>query len=176
MALALAAAYGIESQIKIKHNAQLLNTALDASNDAIFLVNGAYRTLWMNAAARKLAGPEADKMSENDFRDILPDVNWQDRRDYFSDDTRFVLGDKLIYCGVDVHYLDSFGTPAYSIALKKQKHLLNAVNRLSRNKARYKFEDFLTNDGTTQKMLTLAKRYAEYEGNILIEGESGTGK
>ena len=176
LALALAAAYGIESQIKIKHNAQLLNTALDASNDAIFLVNGAYRTLWMNAAARKLAGPEADKMSENDFRDILPDVNWPDRRDYFSDDTRFALGDKLIYCGVDVHYLDSFGTPAYSIALKKQKHLLNAVNRLSRNKARYKFEDFLTNDGTTQKMLTLAKRYAEYEGNILIEGESGTGK
>ncbi len=176
LALALAAAYGIEGQIKTKHSAQLLNSALDASNDAVFLVDGNYITFWMNATARRVAGPEADNMPQYDFRKILPDVNWQVASDYFSDDTRFILGEKLIYCGVDIHRLEGLETDAYSITLRKQKHMLNAVNRLVRNKASYRFEDFLTNDAATRKMLALAKRYAEYEGNVLIEGESGTGK
>ena len=176
LALALAAAYGIEGQIKTKHSAQLLNSALDASNAAVFLVDEKYMTFWMNATARRVAGPEANNMPQYDFRKILPDVNWQVASDYFSDDTRFILGEKLIYCGVDIHRLEGLETDSYSITLRKQKHMLNAVNRLVRNKASYRFEDFLTNDAETRKMLALANRYAEYEGNILIEGESGTGK
>lgn len=176
LALALAAAYGIEGQIKTKHSAQLLNSALDASNYAVFLVDENYVTFWMNASARRVAGLEVEQMSGYDFREILPDVNWQADSDYFSDDTRFVLGEKLVYCGVTIHRLEGLENDAYSITLKKQKHMLNAINRLTRNKASYRFEDFLTDDAATKKMLTLAKRYAEYEGNILIEGESGSGK
>ena len=176
LALAIAAANSIESQIRLAHNAALLCSALEASNDAIFLVGSDYKPFWVNSAAKKFTGIDFDQLKTMDFRELLPNVQWNRGGHYFSDDTRIVLGDKVLYCGVDIGYLAHYGSSAFSITIKKQKHILNAVNRLSRNRACYCFEDFLTRDPDMLKTLALAKRYADYNGNILIEGETGTGK
>ena len=176
LALAIAAADSIESQIRLAHNAALMGSALEASNDAIFLIGSDYKPFWVNGAAKKLTGMDFEELKNADFRELLPNVQWNRGGHYFSDETRIVFGGKVLYCGVDIGYLTQYGSSAFSITLKKQKHIINAVNRLSRNKACYNFEDFLTKDPGMLKTLALAKRYADYKGNILIEGETGTGK
>ena len=62
------------------------------------------------------------------------------------------------------------------VTLKKQKHLIDSVNKVSGNRAIYTFQDIYTRDPAMKKTIALARRYAQYDGNILIEGESGTGK
>ncbi|MEA5151854.1 MAG: sigma-54-dependent Fis family transcriptional regulator [Oscillospiraceae bacterium] len=176
LGLAIAAAYGIEGQIKIRRNAMLLNSALDASTESIFLVGSDYRTFWMNKKARKLCQDTHDDLQGRDFREILPDAVWAKDKEFFTDDTRLVLSGGTQSCGADISPIMEFGRALFSVTLRKQKHLLNAVNKLSRNRAMYSFEDFLTNDSDMIKTLSLAKRIADYDGNILIEGESGTGK
>ncbi|MGL5723707.1 sigma 54-interacting transcriptional regulator, partial [Cetobacterium sp.] len=42
--------------------------------------------------------------------------------------------------------------------------------------AKYKFENFLTNNSSMKKIKEIAKNYAKVESTVLITGESGTGK
>ena len=42
--------------------------------------------------------------------------------------------------------------------------------------ARYTFNDISSEDRTTKEILNIAKRFAEVEANILLSGETGTGK
>ena len=176
LALAIAAADSIESQIKEQHHAALMKAALDASTDAIFLLNSCFKPFLVNEAALKLTKMDFESLSELDFRTALPNIPWTQGEDYFTDDTIVLLGERGFYCGVNITHITQFGSPTCSVTLRKQKHLLNAVNRLSRNKAVFTFEDYTCRSSIMLKTLALAKRFAEYDGNILIEGETGTNK
>ena len=176
LALAIAAADSIEAQLKEQHHAGLMHSALDASSDAIFLLNSDFRPFWENDAAKKLTKMDESSLSQFDFRSALPNVPWISGKDYFTDDTIVLLNEHGFYCGANIRYIDQFGYPAVSVTLRKQKHIINAVNRLSRNRAEFTFDDFICRSAAMQKTLALAKRFSEYDGNILIEGESGTNK
>ena len=174
LALAIAAADSIEAQLKEQHHAELMRSALDAASDAIFLLNSDLKPFWENSAAKKLTGMNEASLSQLDFKAVLPNIPWTPGRDYFTDDTIVLLGERGFYCGADIRNITQFGSPAVSVTLRKQKHLINAVNRLSRNKAVFSFEDFNCRSAAMQKALALARRFSDYDGNILIEGESGT--
>ncbi len=176
LALAIAAAGSIEAQLKEQRHAELMRTALDAASDAIFLLNGELKPFWENNAAKKLTKMDEVSLSQLDFRSALPNVPWDSGKDYFTDDTLFLLSERGFYCGASIRHINWLGAPTFSVTLRKQKHILNSVNRLSRNRAVCTFDAFICRSAAMQKTLALAKRFSEYDGNILIEGESGTRK
>lgn len=182
LATALAAAYGIEGQLSLRRQADLMGSALEGSADSIVLLGSDYNPIWMNTAASRLIGGDIDELGAMDFRSLMPDVTWQaqewlkgDR--YFANDTRLVtLKGITRHCSVAIAPSSDFGTKTLSVTLKKQKHLIDSVNKVSGNRASYTFADIYTDDQDMKKTLALAQQYAHYDGNILIEGESGTGK
>jgi transcriptional regulator with PAS, ATPase and Fis domain len=64
----------------------------------------------------------------------------------------------------------------FSVTLKKQVHVIRALNIVSGNQATYTFQSIYARDPLMKKAVAMAQKYARYEGIVLIEGESGTGK
>ena len=182
LAVVLAAVYGIEGKLSLLHNAEIMRAALEGSADGIVLLGqDDYRAIWMNSAAGRLLGLSLEELKGRDFRRLMPDIGW-DAMDWrrgsrcFSDDTRLISGDDLLHCSASVSPSMDYDVRTLCVTLKKQKHLLDSVNKVSGNRAIYTFQDIYTRDPAMKKTIALARRYAQYDGNILIEGESGTGK
>ncbi len=179
LGLVLAAVYGIEGKLSILHSAELMRSALEASADAIILLNQAFCPIWMNSAATDLLGMELTALQDRDFREILPDIHWSalDKGErFFADDSRVRTSNGIRRCSAAITPSMDYGAETINVTLKKQKHLINSANKVNGNRAVYTFDDIYTRDPQMKKTLALAQKYAKYDGNILIQGESGTGK
>ena len=180
LAVVLSAAIGIEGKLSIMHNAELMRSALEGSADSIVLLDGGFRPVWSNTAARKLLGMDGAALAALDFRALLPDLDWAGqgwtRGGSFADDVRVPTPEGVVRCSAAVTQSPALGSRTLNVTLKKQKHLIASVNKLIGNRASYTFDDIFTADPEMKKTISLAARYARYDGNILIEGESGTGK
>lgn len=181
LGLVLAGVYGIEGQMSLLRSRDILRTALEVSPDAIILVGSDYHPLWGNSAALKLFDTEADKLDRMDIRQFMPDVRWNSDEwngdaKFFADDTRVITPSGTVRCTAAISPAQNFGRRTVNVTLKKQKHLIDSVNKMSGNRASYTFDDIYTRDMGMKKTIALARKYALYDGNILIEGDSGTGK
>jgi transcriptional regulator of acetoin/glycerol metabolism len=181
LGLVLAAAYGIEAQLSVLHSREVLQSALEVSPDAIVLVDTDYRPIWGNTAAQQLFGVDNDALLRMDVRNMLPDVSWSPSewmadKKFFADDIRVVTANGTVRCTAAISPALNYGTKTINVTLKKQKHLIDSVNKMSGNHANYTFDDIITRDLGMRKTVGLARKYAQYNGNILIAGESGTGK
>lgn len=181
LGLVLAGVYGIEAQLSILRSAEIMRAALEGSADSIVLLGPDYHPVWANSSAERLLGAPAGALEGKDFRAVLPDVDWAglqltDGKKYYGNDTRVLAEKNAVHCSVSIATTISSGGPALCVTLKKQKHLIDSVNKVSGNRATYTFDDIYACDAEMTKTLTLARKFARYDGNILIEGESGTGK
>ena len=181
LGLVLAAVYGIEGQMSLLRSREILRTALEVSPDAIMLVGTDYHPIWSNSAALKIFGASAEEIDKLDIRTLMPDVHWNAEvwdsdTKFFADDTRVVTPSGTVRCMASIYPAQNFDTKTINVTLKKQKHLIDSVNKMYGNRANYTFDDIYTRDMDMKKTIALARKYAQYDGNILIEGDSGTGK
>ena len=180
LAVVLAAAIGIEGKLSILQSAELMRSALEGSADSIVLLGGGFRPVWVNSAAKRLLEMDDTELFSTDFRKLIPDIDWAGKGwlhgGSFSDDVRLTTGSGVVRCSAAITHAHTLGSRTINVTLKKQKHLIATVNRLTGNRAAYTFDDIITEDPEMKKTVALAARYAKYDGNILIEGESGTGK
>ena len=181
LGLVIAAVYGIEGKLSILHSADILRTALEGSTDAIILLDPNYHVAWFNSAAQKLLGYTLSELNEQDFRPFIPSINWashhwREGEKYFSNDVSVQTTQGAVRCSASIGPSAEYGGGSLTITLKKLKHLIDSVNKVSGNRAVYTFDDIVTEDPAMRKTIAMAQKYARYDGNILIEGESGTGK
>lgn len=181
LGLVLTAVYGIEGKLSILHSAEMLRSALESSSEGMVLLDPEYHPIWINSAAGKLLGASLKELGESDFRLVMPDVDWAGHRwrdgiKYFANDVRVQTASGTIHCSASICLSSDYGDRTLTVALKKQKHLIDSVNKVSGNRATYTFDDIFTRDAEMKKTIGLAQKYARYDGNILIEGDSGTGK
>ena len=139
------------------------------------------RPVWANSAAGELLGLDGGQIGGLDVRALLPDLDWNARPwrregGFYADDLRVATAEGIVRCSAAITSASALGTPTLNVVLKRQKHLIASVNKLSGNRALYTFDDIFAADPEMKKTVSLAARYAHYDGNILIEGESGTGK
>ena len=112
----------------------------------------------------------------------MPDVewaqlhHWNQKGRFFTNDTRLMAGNQVYDCSATISPTLDADCKTFTITLKKQKHLIDSVNKLSGNRAIYNFSSIYANDPLMKKTVQLAQKYARYDGVVLIEGESGTGK
>ena len=181
LAVVLSAAIGIEGKLSLLHSAELMRSALEGSADSILLLGENLRPVWANSAAGELLGLDGGQIGELDVRALLPDLDWNARPwrregGFYADDLRVATAEGIVRCSAAITSASALGTPTLNVVLKRQKHLIASVNKLSGNRALYTFDDIFAADPEMKKTVSLAARYAHYDGNILIEGESGTGK
>lgn len=182
LGLVVAAAAGIENQLAGRESARLVRTALDASLESIILLDAGLRPIWANKAAEGMLGMPLSKLKQTDFCGLLPDVDWQqlqrwERASQFAThDTRLLVQGTTTYCSATISPTLESGVHTFTVNLRKQKYLIQSVNKVQGNRAAYTFDDIYAKDPRMKKTVALARKYARYEGCILIEGESGTGK
>jgi len=182
LALAVAGAFSIENMMSSVHNSLLMRTALNSSHESIILLNDNFFPIWLNLTAKQTLSLFLPKIAAVDFRKLLPDLDWKTVADWnhkeplFMTDVRFLTKQSAVHCSVSISSTMSSSGRTYTIALQKQEKLIQSVNKMSGNRAKYTFDDIYTQDPVMQQVITLAQKYAQCDGNILIEGESGTGK
>ena len=183
LGIVVAAAFAIEKEIKQKHSFEIMKTALDGSSDGIILLDKFFKSIWINKSGEKILEENLNDLNTLDFRKIINDIDWDNvaswntRKSTTFNDCKINLNDKILNCSVHVSTIITDGkVTGYSIALKKLEHLLKTVNKVTGNRATYTFDDIYFTDPNMKKVVQLAKKYARYDGCILIEGESGTGK
>ena len=158
-----------------------MRSALEGSADSILLLGENLRPVWANSAAGELLGLDGGQIGGLDVRALLPDLDWDARPwrregGFYADDLRVATAEGIVRCSAAITSASALGTPTLNVVLKRQKHLIASVNKLSGNRALYTFDDIFAADPEMKKTVSMAARYAHYDGNILIEGESGTGK
>ena len=181
LALVQEAARNIEAQIAHANSSQMMKALLDSSVDSMLILDRDAKPFWMNEAAERLLQTDLAGLQRLGIKAMLPGIdwateNWKNGEHFHSDNVSLIIKGETKYCSVDASPLDEYGHHTIGVTLRKQKHLINTVNKLSGNRAVYTFRDYYTANEAMKKVLSLAATFARYEGNILIQGESGTGK
>lgn len=79
--------------------------------------------------------------------------------------------------GWQVRLLRKGGEPLYLLRKDYRREIISIKNeKATQSGARYTFADIIGESESLKKCITLAKRYAENDLPVLIEGETGTGK
>ncbi|MDR2492133.1 MAG: sigma 54-interacting transcriptional regulator [Coriobacteriales bacterium] len=183
LGLIMAATFGIEQQLKSLYRWDLLHSALDANPESILLLNERFHIVWTNKTARRDFKISAEHLAGMDFRQFMPEVDWgkietwEKDIHYSTQNTSLIIGSERTFCSVEISST-IYGSDerAFSVNIKRQDQIINSVNVLSGNRAQSTFNDILAKNPTMKKTLAMAQRFARYNGNILIEGEVGTGK
>jgi Transcriptional regulator containing PAS, AAA-type ATPase, and DNA-binding domains len=182
LALVVAAAFSIETMMAQVQSGRMMREALDGSDGSIIILDDRFCPVWMNHAAEKFIGHSAQELAGLDFRKKMPDVDWTQIQSkaqkgrYSSDNARILLKDRTIDCGVSITPTLNAVNRTYTVVLTRQERLIQTVNNISGNRAKYTFDDIFAVDAAMKKTVQLAQKYAQYDGVVLIEGESGTGK
>lgn len=183
LGIVVAAGFAIEKEIKQQNSFEIMKTALDGSSDGIILLDNSFKSIWINKSGKKILDKSLNELNEMDFRQIISDIDWDNIRTWKTkksdtfNECKINLGNNILYCNIDVSsIIVESKITGYSITLKKLEHLLKTVNKVTGNHATYRFNDIYFKDPIMKRTVQLAKKYARYDGCILIEGESGTGK
>lgn len=181
LGLVIAAAQGIEGKLALRRTGEMMRAALESKKDSIFFLSRDYYPIWANKAACQMLQMEPEELCTKDFRKFCPTLEWSDSlwadKGWNSfNDLRLLIGDKVLRCSAVIYPLIDLGVPVLNVSLSQQKYLIESVNKISGNRAFYTFDDILTQDDSMKRVLMQAQKYARYDGNVLIEGECGTGK
>lgn len=181
LGLVVAAAFSIEGMLKQKRTTKLLHSTLNESAESIVVLDEQFEIVFANRSLQTTFHVFAEELKGVDFRTLAPDVDWdnvakQTKGDNFiTYNTRMLFDGKEYHCGMNISmFLDRMRN--YVVTIRHQERMIHYANRYTGNVAQYHFEDILAVDPLMLKTIALARRYARYDGIVLIEGESGTGK
>lgn len=182
LGLVVAAAFSIETMLIRLQSTRLMREALNGSEGSVVLLDDEFHPIWINKAAEKFLGLSINELENADFREMLPDVDWgqlqqwNQKGQYITNDTRLTTGKCIYDCSAVITPTLEANRRTFTVNLKQQEHLIASVNKVSGNRANYTFSSIYAQDPQMKKVVQLARKYAHYDGAVLIEGESGTGK
>jgi transcriptional regulator of acetoin/glycerol metabolism len=177
------AAYSIEQQLFSRYNSRLMRSALDGNIESIFFLDEQFHPVWVNTAARRILEISPELIDGADFRHLLPEVDWH-KIEKWNENTHFITSNTPLVIDGNTQYgsviitsaMMAFGQRGFTVQIKKQEQVIKSVNELSGNRANYTFDDIYTANPMMRKVVTLAQRFARYDGPVLIQGEVGTEK
>ncbi len=162
---------------------QLLRALLDHHHDGVLACDGQGIILAANAqAARLLGGGSAQELNGQDIDAVLPDSGWrQVAANGIAVDTmrQFSTGMTVMRCApmsVEGQESGVLFTIQNAEMIRDTDSKIQKQVRQSGFTARYTFQDILAGAPEMKQRLASAYKYAHTDANVLILGETGTGK
>lgn len=168
---------------KEQEKAQRYKTILDNAYEGVIAVDLKRRVSIFNVSAQKILGisdpdligvPIADVLSEGkllarllDEEDFHEDIISYESIQLSVKKAGIFLRGKRV--GDMIAFQDVTGIQEMEGKIRKKIHMRGHV-------AKYSFDDILYNSNAIKEVIETAKRYSEADSNILIVGETGTGK
>ena len=166
---------------KAKRN--MLNTVLDYAYEGILVVDQKNIVTEFNPAAERLTKTSREKILGQNVTQLLPDLQLEKVTRTGKDDLHFLLnvqGQNVLCNKVPIRLNDTvIGAVATMQDVTKIQEMEARIRQEYYSKghvARFSFKDILGTSPSMEKAVNAAKSYAQTESNILILGETGTGK
>ncbi|MDR3331466.1 MAG: sigma 54-interacting transcriptional regulator [Synergistaceae bacterium] len=176
-------ALAIESVISQRQESRMMHAILENSRNCVLLLDDDCHCVWLNKRGMDLFGaPDDTSPIGADMRKILLGVDWETvkRMVPVSTECALAFGGRFIDCFAEISPIrDEHGCSGYSVSIRLLEQIIERLNALGVNRAYITFDIFEPVDEFHPGLagaLRTAKSYARYDGHIMIEGESGTGK
>lgn len=159
----------------------ILQAILDSSKDGLIVTDENLLIKKVNIASVKILGIKEDTLYETFLtqilkEDILNTVMLTGEK-YVDEDLNFNVNGTRIRCITNIIPVRIRGKNiGLVLSLRDSKNLHKMVNNVVGYKASFTFDDIITKNDGMQSAIELAKKASRTNCNILIEGQSGTGK
>lgn len=165
-----------------KTRANLLRTLLDNSRDAMLALDREGRVIVMNNQARltfHLLGEPEECLH---IKRLLRDFHWKEAVEAQTEDQYFqTVEDKLMLVSRTPIVVDS-QRAGVLLTFRNAEEIRDAESRIRKQlrgdglSARYHFENILAVSPAMRQWITTARKYSQVDSNVLVTGETGTGK
>lgn len=159
----------------------VLQAIFDSAYDGLIVTDENLLIKKVNITALKILGIKEEILYETYLNELLKDdvlktvVLTGEKK--FAEDCSFYVDGNRIRCVTNIIPIKLRGkTIGLVLSLRDTKHLHKMVNNVVGYKASFTFDDILTKNEGMKYIIDLAKKAAKTNCNILIEGQSGTGK
>ena len=190
LGMVMAAARAIENQLRwesavreVELSNRMFLSTFSSISEAVVAIDGEGLIRQVNAAAARLLGrPEKDILGRN-IAAFLDDLNpvaryIAERREYADQEALVITPSGKVYCTSTGKVIrDPEGrAPGMVITLREAKRVHRLVHKIVGHKAVFTFDDLVYRSDVMREAITLARHAAHTSLNILITGETGTGK
>ncbi len=162
---------------KEKHKTELLNSVVEGSSEGVLAIDGNMKILVMNEGCKKILGVEGPSPIG---KSILNYVNTAVLQGDSENSVQKIKGKMVIIKQIPINVDGSREGVIFNFQYvdKLQKTEIDVRQKLSQKGlvAKYRFDDLVGNSSEIKKSIESAKKYARTESDILIIGETGTGK
>ncbi|ABK62406.1 sigma-54-dependent Fis family transcriptional regulator [Clostridium novyi] len=201
LGIVTSAAQSIQKQLAVAVSSNLMNITFNSISEGIIVLNKNMKIKKVNGRAAQILNSNIDKLINTDIKDIVKDIDFEAiisgkyksfnsiernfcvKRDEIQIDDKIYkeniknINKKVIPCILDIIPMKVHEKViGIVITFTETGQIHKLVNKVIGYKAKYTFDDIITQNQSMKKMIERAKKIALNDCNILIEGESGTGK
>lgn len=181
----LNAAYNNLNQ-KLKQSLAIQTVTMSGIDRSIITVDKAGMLVQCNPTAIRFLHIDETRLSDYDLRDFFPpgssvfSLIRQQKKDQV-EDTLLIDGSRHP-CVIDIWPLDSSNSPENDfggsavLQIQNAESYIRSISQNTGNLAKYRFSDIIGKSSAIRQAIDMAKRFAMSPENILLTGQSGTGK
>ncbi|KSV57586.1 sigma 54-interacting transcriptional regulator [Acetivibrio ethanolgignens] len=181
--IALSAAIDAARTINMERTrAKITRTILNTSKDAVIAINEKGRIMAANNQTYRLFQiPSQEVLEGQPAEKVCPDFCWQEAISGNSRTELLKIGGKQCFVDFKPLVADKMDRGTI-ITISSTEQIIEAETKIRRSlsekglTAKYSFEDIIGSSDAIKDNIMMAKRYSRVDSNVLIVGETGTGK
>jgi len=166
----------IISNEQLKIESDMINEILNEINDGVMVIDERHRIKLVNNQASKILKVDRQKLVNISFEDLMkleqtklfPENRIDNNVDTWTIDGREL---KIVYSVIPMQL--NLSVVNHIISFKQAKDIINLAKELSDNLL---FKDIIGKSKSIENVKMLTEKAAETDSNILLVGETGTGK
>lgn len=161
---------------------ELLKALLKSTSEGIIITNNNLRIVEYNDMALGILGFRQSEIMNKSLGEFFNNMDLVDKclrlvETYKNEDCLFTINENRIRCVTNMVPIENGKEVAgIIIAFRDTRHIHKVVNNVVGYSATFTFEDIITKNQNMKKIIQYAKKAANTDCNILLEGSSGTGK
>lgn len=186
LGMTVAAAMHIESVLHIKRSENLFETAIDSMTEGVFTLDSHGIITSINEKCEKILDLDKSLVVDRSIYDVLnshPDnqyfVNQITRNKAIADETfKLFIGKNSISCSVTANRLKNMNSEyeGVIVVLRESNRINRLVRKVIGSEAKVTFDDIVHKSQSFSHTIKMAQTVAASTSNVLLLGESGTGK
>ena len=190
LGIAIAASKAIENYIRLDHAGRILSiygkalqTTMDSLTDGIILIDSGGRIYEINVAAKEIFGLTKEEVKGRHISDIHPIADleslimhilrYQDREGQKMD---IQIQNQVYLATIQFARGEKDDVQGAIVQLKNLRNLSRIVHHLTGTHAQFTFDTMIGSSPKSLEVKNLTRLAAQSDANIIIEGETGTGK